>query len=188
MVKKVGKSLRSVKNFVIQCMGTFLNQRRHCCLCLWLFERKWMNHLQSEGSLIDWIKSLDRAQTERKLNKITVIYSSCNGNLSGDSGAADLSSAIQIWAFCTPSPSAGKLLMHYGCNGSINLPTPRFPISALAACQDSDSSGSALWFSNAWACLFTSSTGYVSRQQNGHFCCSLPKTLTVSQVRLRQRS
>lgn len=39
--------------------------------------------------------------------------------------------------FCTQPLSTGKLLMHYSCNGSINLPTP---ISPPAACQDTDSS------------------------------------------------
>lgn len=56
------------------------------------------SHLQSTGSLIDWIKPPDRAQTEWKLNKITVIYSCGNGNLSGDPGAADLCPATKIWA------------------------------------------------------------------------------------------
>lgn len=40
--------------------------------------------------------------------------------------------------FSTQQPfSTGKLLMHYSCNGSINLPTP---ISPPAACLDTDSS------------------------------------------------
>lgn len=67
------------------------------CACACLGEQA-ESHLQSTGSLIDWIKPLDRTQTEWKLNKITVIYSSGNGSLSGESGAADLCPATQIWA------------------------------------------------------------------------------------------
>lgn len=47
--------------------------------------------------------------------------------------------------FSTQPLSTGKLLMHYSCNGSINLPTPSSPISPPAACQDSDSSEDCAW-------------------------------------------
>ncbi len=66
--------------------------------------------------------------------------------------------------FCTRPLSTGKLLMHYSCNGSINLPTPCTPISPPAACQDSDSSedrawwGGAIWVRAAHACSSTSIT------------------------------
>jgi len=143
-------------------MCNHLNQCGILCrcasVCLCLPERNGLNHLQSEGSLIDWIKPPDRTQTEWKLNKITVIYSSGNGNLSGDSGDADLCPATQIWTFRTLPLSTGKLLMHYSCNGSIKLSTSSSPISPIAACQDSDSSGCTLWFCNAQACLSTSTS------------------------------
>lgn len=87
------------------CAHVWAFMRRSMCLfmpvCFCLYrtcppERTGKSHLQSKGSLIDWAKPPDNARTEWKLNKITVIYSTGNGDLSGGSGVADLCLATQI--------------------------------------------------------------------------------------------
>lgn len=111
------------------------------CVCL---REQAESHLQSMGSLIDWIKPPGRAQTEWKLNKITVIYSSGNGNLSGDSGAADLCPATQIWAempniqrTASPRRETPDALWLRRINQSAS--SHHSHLSPPASCQDSDS-------------------------------------------------
>lgn len=69
--------------------------------------------------------------------------------------------------------SAGKL-MHYSCNGSINLPASSTPsISPPASCQDGDSSEDPAWscalsVCAAHACLSTASSSSRNHRLNRH--------------------
>lgn len=137
--------------FMHECVGFFLCVYALVCVHAPARESR-LNLIYSPwGHLLTESNPPDRAQTEWKLNKITVIYSSGNGNLSGDSGAADLCPAIQIRAEMASilhtaslhreTPDALQLQR-------INQSAPSTPISAPAACQDSDPP-SEDW---AWGC------------------------------------
>lgn len=72
------------------------------CFFMRVYVSAWESRLNliysPQGHLLTESNPLTGPRPKWKLNKITVIYSSSNGNLSGDSGSADLCPATQILA------------------------------------------------------------------------------------------